>query len=120
MAAELAELYGKLYLDQDVPVQLAGMLRARGIDILTTLEAGRLGQEDSEQLETAVADGRALLTHNRLDFEALHAEWLNQERLHFGILIAEQRRDLHETRDRILRLLNQFDHEQLRGGLFYV
>jgi hypothetical protein len=49
MADELAALYGRLYLDQDVPVQLAGMLRAQGVDVLTTLEAGALGQDDPDQ-----------------------------------------------------------------------
>jgi hypothetical protein len=62
MADELAVLYARLYLDQDVPVQLAGMLRAQGIDVLTTLEAGMLGRDDSEQLEKAVAEGRAMVT----------------------------------------------------------
>jgi len=119
MPDELAELYGRLYLDQDVPVQLAGMLQAQGIDALTTLDAGRLGQGDPEQLETAVAHGRVIVTHNRTDFEELHAQYLSEGRSHFGILVAQQRRDLRITRDRIIALLNRFDSSQLRNGLFY-
>ena len=119
MADELRTLYGRLYLDQDVPVQLAGMLRAQGVDVVTTLEAGALGQSDARQLGDAVAAGRALVTHNRLDFEQLHTEYLAGGHSHFGIIIAAQRRNLGETRDRLLDLLNRFDSEQLRDNLFY-
>src|ERR1051326_4624102 len=99
MADELATLYGRLYLDQDVPVQLAGMLRAQGVDVLTTLEAEMLGQDDPAQLSTAVAADRAIVTHNRLDFEALHEAYLREDLSHSGIIIAAQRRSLRVTRD---------------------
>lgn len=119
MADELAALYGRLYLDQDVPVQLAGTLRAQGVDVLTTLEAGALGQDDPDQLSTAVAAGRAMVTHNRVDFEHLHEEHLAEGRSHSGIIVAAQRRYLGVTRDCIVNLLNRFDRDQLRDGLFY-
>jgi predicted nuclease of predicted toxin-antitoxin system len=119
MADELAALYGRLYLDQDVPVQLAGMLRAQGVDVVTTLEAGVLGQSDAQQLADAVTAGRVLVTHNRLDYEELHTAYLADDRPHFGIIIAAQRRSLRLTRDRLLDLLNRFDRDQLRNNLFY-
>src|SRR5437660_12604071 len=112
MADELAALYGRLYLDQDVPVQLAGMLRAQGVDVLTTLEAGVLGQEDPDQLATAVAADRAVVTHNRLDFEHLHEAYLQEGRSHSGIIIAVQRRHLGVTRNRLVDLLNRFERAQ--------
>jgi hypothetical protein len=59
------------------------------------------------------------VTHNRLDFEQLHTDYLADERPHFGIIIASQRRDLSLTRDRILDLLNRFDREQLCNKLLY-
>src|SRR2546421_4091236 len=98
---ELAELYARLYLDQDVPVQLAGMLRARGLDTLTTLDAEMLGQADEDQLIFATREGRTLVTHNREDFEALHADWLMAGRNHAGIIVSPQRRNLRHTADRI-------------------
>jgi predicted nuclease of predicted toxin-antitoxin system len=119
MTDELTELYGRLYLDQDVPVQLAGMLRAQGVDVLTTLEAGALGQSDDRQLADAVASGRVLVTHNRDDFEQRHTEYRTEGRPHFGIIIAAQRRSLGLTRDHILYLLNRYDRDQLRDNLFY-
>ena len=120
MDDELTSLYGMLYLDQDVPVQLAGMLRAHGFDVLTTLEAGNLGQSDEQQLDYAIAHGRIVVTHNRIDFESLHAEYTSNERSHKGIIIAIQRRDLRVTRDRIVDLLNRYDRDQLVGNLFYL
>jgi predicted nuclease of predicted toxin-antitoxin system len=109
MADELTALYGRLYLDQDVPVQLAGMLRAQGVDVVTTLEAGALGQSDAQQLADAIMAGRVLVTHNRSDFEQLHTDSLAEGRPHYGIIIAAQRRDLRRTCDRLLDVLNRFD-----------
>ena len=120
MSDALGELLAKINLDQDVRVQLAGMLRAGGVDVATTRNEGNLGAGDEEQLEFAVATGRAIITHNRLDYEALFNACLESEKPHYGILIAPQRHDLHVTRDRILELLNRLDREQLRNGLFYV
>src|ERR1700733_7209409 len=64
-------LFARLYFDEDVSVRVADMLKARGFAVVTTLQAGRLGATDSGQLQFAVAEGRALVTHNRRDFERL-------------------------------------------------
>src|SRR5437870_5212509 len=117
MSDALGGLVAKLYLDQDVRVQLAGMLRAAGLDVLTTRDAANLGAGDDQQLEFAVSTGRAVVTHNRVDYEAIFNEWLESGKVHYGILIAPQRRDLHVTRDRILDLLNRLERDQLRNGL---
>ena len=55
----------RLYLDEDVDVALASALRQRGIDVLTTQEAGHLGLPDADQLTFAAQAGRAFFTHNR-------------------------------------------------------
>jgi hypothetical protein len=115
----LEGLRASLYFDQDVPVQLAAMLLASGFDAVTTLDAGNLGHLDPGQLEFACRNERALVTHNRSDFEDLHLEYLSRDDSHFGIIVAMQRRDLHKTRDRILDILNRFDREQLKNLLLY-
>jgi len=38
----------RLFLDEDVSVQLAAILRARGISVLTTRDADRLGSSDEQ------------------------------------------------------------------------
>jgi hypothetical protein len=61
----------ELYLDEDVDVLIAQLMRARGFVVVTTQEAGQLRNNDAEQLAYAVSQHKTLLTHNRVGFEAL-------------------------------------------------
>lgn len=45
------KLFLSLYLDQDVSVILADMIKARQFQVLATLEANNLGASDEKQLE---------------------------------------------------------------------
>ena len=65
-----------LYLDEDVSVVVAAILRARGFVVVTARDIGQLGLSDSEQLAYAAQAGLVLLTHNRVDFDRLHRECL--------------------------------------------
>jgi predicted nuclease of predicted toxin-antitoxin system len=58
-------LFIELYLDEDVDILVAKLLKARGYSASTTLEAGQTGATDTEQFDFAAAKGWALLTHNR-------------------------------------------------------
>jgi predicted nuclease of predicted toxin-antitoxin system len=69
----VSRLFIELYLDEDVSVLIAHLLRARGFVIVTTQEAGKLGANDREQLEFATGRRMTLLTHNDRDFE----DWPN-------------------------------------------
>ncbi len=71
----MAQLFISLYLDEDVDILLAELVRARGFDILTTQEAGQIGQKDPEQIAFAVSQERTFLTHNRVDFERIYGEF---------------------------------------------
>lgn len=44
-------LFIQTYLDEDVDVLVATLLRSRGLVVQTTLEADRLGADDNVQLE---------------------------------------------------------------------
>lgn len=94
-----------LYLDEQVDVELATLLRRSDHDVLTTVEAGRANKSvsDEEQLAFATSAGRAILTHNVRDFEPLGRIWSRQGRPHAGIIVSELRpaRELYEG----LRLL---------------
>ena len=49
----------RLYVDEDASETAVILgLRARGIDLLTTVEAGRWGVSDQEQLEFAIQERR--------------------------------------------------------------
>ena len=55
----------ELYLDEDVDVLVADLLRARGFVATTTRDAGKLQASDAEQMACAVGRQETLLTHNR-------------------------------------------------------
>jgi predicted nuclease of predicted toxin-antitoxin system len=80
----------RLYLDEDVDVALASTLRQRGIDALTTQEAGNIGWPDEDQLTFATQTGRVFFTHNRGDFARLHQAGMRSGRSHVGIILSDQ------------------------------
>jgi hypothetical protein len=63
-----------LYADEDFDYLTVESLRRLGYDMVTVQEAGRRGGSDAQVLADATADGRAVLTHNRWDFERLHRQ----------------------------------------------
>ena len=67
----MKHIFIEVYLDEDVDVLVADLLRARGFVAITTREAGNLHANDADQLAFAVAQQKTLLTHNRADFEGL-------------------------------------------------
>jgi len=66
---EISTLYIHLYFDEDVSVGIVENLRTRGFDVLSVRDAGVLGRSDDEQMLYAVSQKRAMVTHNRVDFE---------------------------------------------------
>lgn len=115
----MERLSASLYLDEDVDVLVADLLAARGFDALTTRDAGRLRQTDEAQLAFAVAEGRAFLTHNRADFEALATAYVEAAQSHAGIILAG-RRSPYEVARRLLVLLNEVTADELRNQVRYV
>jgi predicted nuclease of predicted toxin-antitoxin system len=113
-------LFVHLYLDEDVSVLVADIVRAHGFDVLTTREARNLGRSDLEQLTFATTEHRALLTHNRVDFEHHHTEALHQHKLHAGILVASRRSSDFELARRLLTLLDRFTADELHNQLLYL
>ena len=97
----------RLYLDEDAMSRsLARELRARGVDVTTTMNEGMLGQDDAAQLEFAKAQGRVIYTYNVSDFYRLHTEYITQGKTHFGIILAHQTRyGIGEQIRRTLKLM---------------
>ncbi len=63
----------RFYLDEHIDKQIAKGLRTRQIDVLTTVEAGRMGHKDHEHLAFALAEQRVMVTQDA-DFLILHAQ----------------------------------------------
>jgi hypothetical protein len=112
-------IFIELYLDEDVSVLIGELLRARGFSAITTVEAGNLGRSDDEQLEYAVAEQRAFLTHNRADFERLAKNYFTSGRNHYGIIIA-MRRPAHLFLARLLPILNSRTSDEIQNQLLYL
>jgi hypothetical protein len=95
----------KLYVDEDaMDADLIAALRARGVDVITALDADLIGQPDDAHLAFATQEHRALYTCNVCDFYQLHTQWAGI-RDHAGlILVPQQRYSVGEQLRRILRL----------------
>ena len=78
----------RLYADEDFPFPVVEELRRLGHDVRTVQEAGLGGQGigDAEVLADAIAEQRAVLTHNHADFQRLHS----RNRKHDGIISCTQ------------------------------
>ena len=113
------QLFIELYLDEDVDVLVAELLRARGFVAVTTQEAGLLGNTDDEQLAYAISERKALLTHNRTDFERLATASYAAARKHHGIIIAS-RHDVHELVRRLLLVLNRTTADEMENQMRYI
>ncbi|MBA4180000.1 MAG: hypothetical protein C0506_05365 [Anaerolinea sp.] len=78
----------RLYIDNDSGDRaVVKALRAAGLDVLTTHEAGGRGWPDAEQLRFATQAGRALDTANCGDFARIHGEWVSAGRHHAGLIL---------------------------------
>ncbi|MEZ4657933.1 MAG: DUF5615 family PIN-like protein [Caldilineaceae bacterium] len=82
-------------------------------------DTGTLGQEDSEQLAYAVRHQRALLTHNRKDFERLALAYFEASQTHYGIILAV-RRTPYEIVSRLIQLLNAVTADEFRNQVRYL
>ena len=80
-------------------------LRARGVDVTTAHEAGMIARPDREHLEYATSLNRVLYSFNRRDFYRLHTEFLQQGKVHAGIILARQQHySVGEQMRRLLKL----------------
>jgi hypothetical protein len=113
------KLFADLYLDEDVSVLLANLLQARGLNVTTAREQSMLGKSDEAQLICAVSLKRCILTHNRLDFERLHKDYITTGSKHPGIIIAA-RRNVHELVRRVSLLCDSLTADEIENQLLYV
>jgi len=113
------KLFARLYLDEDVSILVATLLRARGFDVVTTRDEGMLGQDDPTQLAHATSLERCIITHNRVDFEHQHRDYLEAGRSHFGIIVAS-RRSPYEMARRLAVLLNALTADEIENQLLYI
>ena len=71
----------KFYMDEHIPRAVSEGLRRRGVDVLTTQDAGMLGAFDRHHLTLAAEHQRVILTRDA-DFLRMHAAGIR----HHGIV----------------------------------
>jgi predicted nuclease of predicted toxin-antitoxin system len=107
----------KFKLDENMPADLAALLRQEGHDVADVPGEGLSGEDDPPVLGAATTEGRVLMTFD-LDFADVRHYPPGS---HGGIIVFR----LHDQRWSILerparRLLAQGNLEELKGGLAIV
>lgn len=113
------QLFIELYLDEDVHILIADLLKGRGFSATTARDAGQLQKTDEEQLAYAVSQQKTLLTHNRHDFEALGREYASADKTHYGIILAV-RYPPYEVVRRLMRFLNHVTADEMQNQIRYI
>lgn len=108
-----------LYLDEDVRVLLAEVLRDRGYNAVHVLEAGRTGESDEKQLVYAIEHKMAVFTHNIKDFKALSRKYEIKHTGHYGIIVSEQL-PFKELLRRTLKFLSLESDESVKNRLIWL
>jgi hypothetical protein len=116
---EASSLFARLYLDKDVDVLVADLVRGQGFAAAKARSEAMRGATDAEQLAFAAEQGRVLVTHNRLDFEELAVGYYEEGRTHGGIVCAF-RRPPHDLASRLVRLLNEYTAGEFENQVVYV
>jgi predicted nuclease of predicted toxin-antitoxin system len=112
----------RLYFDEDsMRRSLVRALRARGVDVITALEAGMIEREDAEHLDYATEQGRVLCTFNVGDFYRLHADYVAHGRSHAGIILMRQQYySVGEQMRRLLKLMASKSADEMKNWVEFL
>ena len=114
-------IFGSVYVDEDVHILVAELLRSKGFHSITARDAGMLHQSDDSQLEFAARNGMAILTHDYMDFLNLHTRYLEAGSSHSGIILARRfPMSPYWIADKVEELLNQLTADELDNQLFHI
>lgn len=108
-----------LCLDEDVQIGLAEALKARGVDVLGTQEAGNIGRNDLEQLAFAAGNSRSLFSYNKGHFAKVHYDWMKLKKPHAGIILSDQL-PIGIALRRLMKLYFSVDSDDMRNRLEYL
>ncbi len=77
----------KFYLDEDLSLKIAELLRNDGVDCISAHETEMMQASDLEQLKFSARKKRCLVTRNRDHFIRLTVQFFNDYLPHYGLLI---------------------------------
>lgn len=105
----------RYYLDEHIFDEAAQALRKRGIDVLTTHEAGNIQNSDEEQLAFATANSRVIVTRDK-DYLILNSQGVP----HAGIVRWHSKHQSHgELIVKLITLWRSHTAEEMVGRVEY-
>ena len=113
-------LYLAIYSDEHVTPMLARLLRARGYEAQSFLEAGMANAKDAAHFHYAVTHGFTLLTNNIDDFVLLAEDWIMQGRHHHGVILLPRQVGISELLRRCLILLDSLTADEAIDRILYL
>lgn len=105
----------KFYTDEHVPNSVVKGLRLRGVDVLTTKEAGMLGASDEEHMAYAKREGRVIFTHDE-DFLNLHSKGFE----HNGIVYTHQRTSIGEMVRGLMLIHQVLESDEMKNNVEFL
>lgn len=111
----------KVLLDEQISGKVADRLRGQGHDaIAAAAESSLRGLPDRDLFEIAQAQRRALVTYDRVDFEALMREYDGAGRSHHGVVIVHPMRFHGAELSRLTAALAALLEQPEPGGSFVI
>ncbi len=112
----------RLYFDEDsMRHVLITALRARNVDVVSSLEARMIERKDEEHLEYATTYSRVLYSFNVGDFCRLHTQYLSEGKSHAGIILAPQQRySVGDQMRGLLKLIGAKSMEEMQNQLEFL
>src|SRR5947199_8514816 len=108
----------RVYLDENVDIHLTGALRRRGYDAIHALLEGNVQVKDEQHLRYATAQGRALVTHDFVDFPQIHSDFMQRSEYHEGSILLPFR-SLSELLARVSIHLNTIPPDAQRDNILW-
>jgi predicted nuclease of predicted toxin-antitoxin system len=104
-------------IDENLPIDVADLLRSAGHDALTVFDQSLIGEADSLLLNICLEEERALITLD-LDFSDMRS-YPPQE--YFGVIrLRLHRQDKPYVLDTIRRIISMIEQEQVERRLWIV
>ena len=102
-------------MDENVPSAVTSGLRLRGVDVVTTQDAGMLAASDEAQLTRAASLERVLFSQDA-DFLTLHQQGL----AHSGLAFAPQWTPVGDVVRGLLLIHDVLTPEEMRGRVEFL
>ena len=103
------------YMDENVPLAITHGLRLRGVDVLTTQDAGMLGASDQDQLTLATTQGRVLFSQDA-DFLVLHQQGI----AHAGLAYAPQWTPIGDVVRGLLLVHDVLTPDEMKSSVHFI